>query len=420
MPKTNAWLRPVAVLVQAVLASFGAGRPRLFISYRRRGDGAGYGGHIAERLIAHFGPESCFRDLDSLESGVDFVHAIADAIRGCRAMLVIIAPDWLTQTKQGRVRLDDPNDFVRNELVAAFQAGIRVIPVLVGGARMPTEEQLPEALKPLARRHAHELSDARWSYDVGKLVETLEALGIPSSHKIWIPRLSRVARQVVLRTGTALALVGAIAAIAVRLADQKSNPPAPPPPPPPVVIVVDAGSEPSPPPDRRLTPPTENVETAQRQRGNRKPPRSTPGQVPVVNTIEQPSAGPSRWLVRWSNANGSYEGHLSLAGNAGNMRVTYRDPGSGNVAVIDEAMFVRQEGTDLVLQGVAPVLAGTKVPASFYQADHAHVRLGVDGLVYAAFCDVVPAHQCFPATLVPLPSRSAPTRQGSGVRAASM
>jgi hypothetical protein len=89
------------------------------------------------------------------------------------------------------------------------------------------------------------------------------------------------------------------------------------------------------------------------------------------------------------------------------MRVTYSVPGGGAV-VIDEAVYVRQEGADTVLQGVAPVIAGTGAPASFYQADHAHVRLGADGLMYAVFCDVIPAHQCYPATLAALPDDGSP------------
>ena len=97
-------------------------------------------------------------------------------------MLAIIGPNWLKVTDtQGRRRLDDRNDFVRLEIAAALQRNIRVVPVLVGGAVMPKAEDLPQGLESLARRQAHELSDPRWDFDVGQLVETLERGGIKPS-----------------------------------------------------------------------------------------------------------------------------------------------------------------------------------------------------------------------------------------------
>ncbi len=74
----------------------------------------------------------------------------------------------------GRRRLDDPEDFVRMEIVSALQRKIRVIPVLVGGARMPRKEDLPEPLAPLSRRNAIELSETRFHADVDRLIEAME------------------------------------------------------------------------------------------------------------------------------------------------------------------------------------------------------------------------------------------------------
>ena len=166
--------------------------------------------------------------------------------------------------------------------------------------------------------------------------------------------------------------------------------------------------------------PSDGAKAAQFDRTRCKTSRNTPTQLRVVNNVAPPPEAPSRWLVRWANAAGSYEGHLRLNGNSGSMRVTWREPGTGTTVTIDEAMFVRQEGDDVVLQGVAPVIAGTDVPATSYQADHAHVRLGADGLVYAAFCDVMPAHQCFPASLIALPASPAPASRGGAVSEAAM
>jgi hypothetical protein len=50
---------------------------------------------------------------------------------------------------------------------------LRVVPVLVGGATMPTEAQLPPDLAPLSRREAFTISPTAWSRDVAALADEL-------------------------------------------------------------------------------------------------------------------------------------------------------------------------------------------------------------------------------------------------------
>ena len=70
-------------------------------------------------------------------------------------MLVLIGPRWAGGTSRGGyARIADPTDFVRLEIEAGLRGGLRVIPVLVGSARMPIAEELPPSLKALARRQA--------------------------------------------------------------------------------------------------------------------------------------------------------------------------------------------------------------------------------------------------------------------------
>lgn len=145
----------------------------LFISYRRA-DSAGYAGRLAETLEAHFGTGSVFRDVEDIRPGEDFVAAIEGALARVDALLVLIGPDWLEADAHGRRRLDDPEDFVHREVAAALHSGKPVIPVLVGGATMPKEEELPVPLEPLARRQAFSLTEAGWRDDVARLVASLE------------------------------------------------------------------------------------------------------------------------------------------------------------------------------------------------------------------------------------------------------
>src|SRR5512134_189386 len=168
---------------------------RIFISYRREG-GAGFSGRLADDLGRRFGAHEVFRDVEDIASGDDFVARLDKALRDCRVLLAVIGKTWLTAASNGRRRLDDPNDFVRLEIGHALAAGVRVIPVLVEGARIPAERDLPDGLKPLARRQAHELSESRWEFDVDRLARVIEAeLGTadkqatetrPGRRRVWL------------------------------------------------------------------------------------------------------------------------------------------------------------------------------------------------------------------------------------------
>jgi TIR domain len=147
---------------------------RIFISYRR--DETAYpAGWLYDRLAQHFGAGQIFKDVDSIELGDDFVQVITRAVGSCDVLLALIGDQWLTITDaQGRRRLDDPEDFVRLEIEAALTRNVRIIPILVDGARMPRADELPADLASLARRQALELSPSRFEYDTSRLLKILE------------------------------------------------------------------------------------------------------------------------------------------------------------------------------------------------------------------------------------------------------
>ena len=107
--------------------------------------------------------------------GDDFVQVITAAVGSCEVLLALIGDRWLTVADEdGRRRLDDPDDFVRLELEAALARNVRVIPILVEGARMPRAAELPPSLAGLVRRQALELSPARFDADTGRLLKVLD------------------------------------------------------------------------------------------------------------------------------------------------------------------------------------------------------------------------------------------------------
>lgn len=163
---------------------------KIFISYRR-GDSAGHAGRLFDSLREAFGHEQVFMDVSGdIEPGVDFGTTIETAVGSCEILIVMIGPGWLDATHpDGGRRLEDPEDWVRLEVATALRRDVRVVPVLVNGARVPDADALPADLKALVRRNAIELSETRWNYDVQTLVTTLrKVLGeeekTPSA---WIP-----------------------------------------------------------------------------------------------------------------------------------------------------------------------------------------------------------------------------------------
>jgi predicted ATPase/class 3 adenylate cyclase len=149
---------------------------RIFLSYRRS-DAAAYAGRLYDYLVERFGQDGVFIDIESIEPGVEFAEAVEKTLRKCNTILVVIGRSWVTSAdRDGKLRLDNPNDFVRFEIEHALASRtLRVIPVLVGGAQIPEATELPESLRGLTRRQAFDLSDQRWSTDVRVLSDKIES-----------------------------------------------------------------------------------------------------------------------------------------------------------------------------------------------------------------------------------------------------
>lgn len=152
----------------------------IFINYRRE-DTGGYAGRLYDALATRFGDEHVFMDVDAIDPGEDFTQVVQQSVGSCDVLLALIGRRWVTtQDSAGRRRLDNPSDWVRVEIQTALErSDTRVIPTLVQGAHMPSANDLPQPMRKLSHRHAHELSDTRWGHDVGRLIKLLEELAGP-------------------------------------------------------------------------------------------------------------------------------------------------------------------------------------------------------------------------------------------------
>jgi hypothetical protein len=143
---------------------------KIFINYRRD-DSSGTAGRLHDRLRQTFGRENLFMDVDQIPVGVDFEAHLNTQVAACDVMLVVIGPNWLrARNKAGQRRLNQSDDFVAIEIATALARNIRVIPVLVDGARMPKASELPDALKPLVRRQAVGVRNANFGQDAQSLI----------------------------------------------------------------------------------------------------------------------------------------------------------------------------------------------------------------------------------------------------------
>lgn len=148
----------------------------VFISYRRQ-EASGLAGRLYDRLAARLGDDQVFMDVDTIALGVDFAEVITQAVSTCQVLLAVIGPHWVSATdRDGRRRLDDPDDIVRMEIHAALERNVRVIPILIEGAVMPRRHELPEQLAGLSRRNALSLRHESFRIDADRLLAAIEPI----------------------------------------------------------------------------------------------------------------------------------------------------------------------------------------------------------------------------------------------------
>lgn len=185
----------------------------IFISYRRS-DSAPYAGRLRDHLVRLFGGDAVFMDIDDIAPGTDFPDLIAQTLANADAILVVIGPAWLsTAGPDGKRRLDDAKDYVRREIATGIEQRKRVVPLLVGGARMPSEEELPAQISELARLNALAISDQRFDQDMERLLAVLapgsSGAADGDAHRL---RAAGVSRRAAL--GVAVLAAGAVAGLA--------------------------------------------------------------------------------------------------------------------------------------------------------------------------------------------------------------
>ncbi|WP_439658951.1 RES domain-containing protein [Lentzea sp. HUAS TT2] len=151
-----------------------ANRPRFFINFRS-GDAEAVPELLQRELVRRLGEREVFYDIRSMRPGTpDFARTLEENVHGCQTLIAIVGRRWENLCNDQGVRfLDDPQDWVRRELVLAHQLQKKVFPVLVGLRKPLRAESLPPELAHLAGTQLHHLPRGFTDLDIEQLVNRL-------------------------------------------------------------------------------------------------------------------------------------------------------------------------------------------------------------------------------------------------------
>lgn len=140
---------------------------KLFVSYQRADTAlAAHALGYALRLGGH----DAFVDTGSIGVGELYRQVIANEVATCNLMFALIGPNF------DALRLHEPTSVVTYEWQRARFHGAAVVPVIVDGATLPADEQLPPALRWLSRRNALALRRSSFSADIDACVAAVPVL----------------------------------------------------------------------------------------------------------------------------------------------------------------------------------------------------------------------------------------------------
>lgn len=128
----------------------------MFVNYRQRDAGGALLPHaqlveaLADRLGTHFGRDQVYLDT-TLRPGTPYPDALRDRVADAAVLVVVLHAGWLADLAD---RAERRRDWVHEEIAIALQAGVRVVPLVLHDARLPTREELPDAIRGLADAQA--------------------------------------------------------------------------------------------------------------------------------------------------------------------------------------------------------------------------------------------------------------------------
>jgi hypothetical protein len=147
-------------------------RPVIFINYRATDDPSA-AVLLYQELTTLLGEHSVFLDYRSIALGQDFEPALLNSLRGCAVLLVVIGRSWCAVDESGNRLIDNPDDWVRREIIEAFTNGVAVVPVLIGDGPQLTTADLPVELTKLGKLQYAQIRHRHQTQDIKELIDNL-------------------------------------------------------------------------------------------------------------------------------------------------------------------------------------------------------------------------------------------------------
>jgi len=147
---------------------------KIFISYRRDDD-ASAAARVSDGLASRFGKANLFIDVDNLLAGQRFDEELAKALSACDVLIAVIGQRWMDLLK-AKISSGE-RDYVREEIAAALQRRIVVVPARVGREGqlppLPRAEDLPADIRDLVLYQKQDVTHERFGRDIGELIEAI-------------------------------------------------------------------------------------------------------------------------------------------------------------------------------------------------------------------------------------------------------
>jgi hypothetical protein len=145
---------------------------KIFVCYRRE-DSAGHAGRLYDRLNQRF-PGRVFMDVAGIGIGDRWAEVIEQTLGSCEVAVILIGRRWLERGSDGTRRIDAPDDSLRAEITTALRLRLKIVPLLVGGAAVPQDEDLPRDVAPIVDWQALRVDDDDFDHDSSRLIQALE------------------------------------------------------------------------------------------------------------------------------------------------------------------------------------------------------------------------------------------------------
>jgi hypothetical protein len=164
---------------------------RVFVSYRHE-DSRGHAGRLYDRLVAEFGDDDVYRDVDKPRPGAAIEERIRSELANCDAFVAVVGPYWESE---------DPDSWARREIRMAVEQGVPIFVTLVGNL---SRDRLPAELAALSVPEVIALPEDYWGEGITRLVREVRA---SLDAQVLAPHCQEVAQS--LASGRLLTVLGA-------------------------------------------------------------------------------------------------------------------------------------------------------------------------------------------------------------------